>query len=448
MAVVILTMMNPNTHINGITLNGDVIMHRFIYSGLIFLFVAASAYAQSGDSLNLAEAERLALANEPGIAAAQSRARSMAEKSVSAGAFPDPQIRLGVMNLPVGSYDFNQEPMTQKQIGIQQMFPPAGSRKAMRRQLSYQGNAFDQAAATRNLQVLRDVRNAWLETYYWQQAQRTIMENRDLFSSLISVTRSLYSVGRQNQQDMVRAELEFSRLDDRLIQIDEQIHRSRAVLAQWIGLEAHRPLTDHLPNWQGYDDLDELKTRLAKHPMLQSANAMVASADAGVDLARSKYKPMFGIDISYGQREDDPAGNPRDDFISAMLMVSVPLFTGNRQNREVRAAIHNQSANQSDRDALLRDLTRQLGETFARWQQLQFRIDLYDESITGQSRLQAQATLQAYQSDTSDFNDVMRAYITDLNTQLEFIRLQTDRAKVYAQLDYLAGQAIEDNNND
>lgn len=417
-------------------------------SGLIFLFIAASASARPDASLNLAEAERLALANEPGIAAAQSRARSMDEKSVATSALPDPQVRLGVMNLPVDSYDFSQEPMTQKQIGIQQMFPPAGSRKAMRRQFGYQSDAFEQTAAARSRQVLRDVRQAWLEVYYWQQAQRTVMENRDLFRQLVKVTRSLYSVGRQNQQDMVRAELEFNRLDDRLLQIEEQVQRSRAVLAQWIGFEAHRPIADHLPDWQGYDDLNELKTGLARHPLLQSASAMVASSNAGVDLARSKYKPMFGVDLSYGKREDDMLGNPRDDFVSAMVMVSVPLFTGNRQDREVRAAIHNQSASQSDRDVLLRDLTRQLDETFARWQQLQFRIDLYDESITGQSRLQAQATLQAYQSDTGDFNDVMRAYISDLNTQLEFIRLQTDRARVYAQLEYLAGQPLEDDNND
>ena len=121
--------------------------------------------------------------NEPGILAAQARAQLMAEKSVAVGALPDPQVRLGVMNLPVNSYDFNQEAMTQKQIGVQQMFPPAGSRKAMRRQMQHEGDAFANNANTRSRQVLRDVREAWLELYYWQQARLLVTKKSPTIQS-------------------------------------------------------------------------------------------------------------------------------------------------------------------------------------------------------------------------------------------------------------------------
>lgn len=421
-----------------------------LLSGLIiFSPVGVTVVRAQPAALTLVEAEQRALSDEPGIVAAEARARSVAEKSVAAGALPDPQLRLGVMNLPVGSYDFNQEPMTQKLIGVQQMFPPAAGRRAMREQLDHQSKAFDQAAAARRRQVLQGVRNAWLETYYWQQARQKVAENRELFGQLVKVTRTMYSVGRQNQQDMVRAELELSRVDDRLLDIDEQIRSSRAMLAQWIGAEAAvRPLSGGLPDWQGYDDIEVLRTKLLQHPLLLKANAEIETADAGVDLARSRYKPMVGVDISYGQREDDRFGNPRDDFVSAMVMLSVPLFTGNRQDKELNAAVHGRNASRNDRDMLLRDLKRQLDAAFARWQELRFRIALYDDTIIGQSRTQTQATLRAYQNGIGDFADVMRAYIADLNTQLEFIRLQVDRAKAYAQLAYLAGNPNEDDHND
>lgn len=413
------------------------------------LFISVSAYAGSDTGLALQEAEQLAVANEPGIIAAEARAQSMAEKSIAAGSLPDPEVRLGIVNVPTGSYDLNQEPMTQKLIGVRQMLPPAGSRKAQRQQMRYQGEALEYAAAARRRQVLRDVREAWLEAYYWQQARSIIAENRALFSQLVKVTRSLYTVGRQNQQDMVRAELELSRLDDRLLDIDEQIRRSRAVLAQWIGEDtAILPLAGDLPAWQGFQTIQPLKTALLQHPLLSASKAQIASADAGVELARSKYKPMLGFDLSYGQRDDDRMGNPRDDFVSAMVMLSVPLFTGNRQDKDLSAARHNHDASVNDRSVLQRDLMRQLEAAFARWQQLQYRIGLYDKTIIGQSRIQAQATLQAYQNDTGDFADVMRATISDLNTRLDFIRLQTDRAKIYAQLDYLAGQPPEEDNHD
>ena len=52
---------------------------------------------------------------------------------------------------------------------------------------------------------------------------------------------------------------------------------------------------------------------------------------------------------------------------------------------------------------------------------------------------QAQAALLTYQSDAGDFADVMRSHIDDLNTRLDHIRLQVERAKSYAALANLGG---------
>lgn len=414
---------------------------------LLILCWITLSNAKASSILTLAEAERLALNQEPGVIAAQSRAKAMQEQSIAASALPNPELRVGVVNLP-RSLDFNQEAMTQKLIGIRQTLPPAGSRKARREQLEYQSSAFSKQVEARIRRVQQSVREAWLETYYWQQAQNVVIENRNLFSHLVKVTRSIYSVGRKNQQDMVRAELEFSRLEDRLLLIDEQIRRSKAALGQWIGSSAaQRPLAQRLPEWHGFTDIQQLQKILPRHPLLLAADQYIASADAGIKLAKSKYKPALSIDLSYGERDKDLLGNPRDDFVSGLVTLSMPLFTGHRQDKDVSAALENRSAKQNDRDALLRKMSRELEAVFARWQQLQFRISLYNETIIEQSRIQAQATLQAYQSDTGDFADVMRAYITDLNTKLEFIRLQTDRAIVYAKLDYLVGSFKKEQND-
>ena len=45
----------------------------------------------------------------------------------------------------------------------------------------------------------------------------------------------------------------------------------------------------------------------------------------------------------------------------------------------------------------------------------------------------------AYQSDRGDFAEVMRAYITDLNTRMEYVRLQVERAQSHAALAELGG---------
>ena len=47
-----------------------------------------------------------------------------------AGALPDPTVSLGVMSLPVPSFDFRAEAMTQIGIGFAQTFPARGKRRA------------------------------------------------------------------------------------------------------------------------------------------------------------------------------------------------------------------------------------------------------------------------------------------------------------------------------
>jgi hypothetical protein len=66
---------------------------------------------------------------------------------------------------------------------------------------------------------------------------------------------------------------------------------------------------------------------------------------------------------------------------------------------------------------------------------------LYESRILDLSKEQAQAALLAYQSEAGDFADVMRGYIDDLNTRLDYIRLQIERAQSYAVLANLGGLA-------
>ena len=85
-----------------------------------------------------------------------------------------------------------------------------------------------QEADARGDDVLAATRIAWLDLYYWSKARELVRESRPFFDDLATITRSLYAVGRRNQQDVLRAELELSRLDDRLIDIERQQLRARA----------------------------------------------------------------------------------------------------------------------------------------------------------------------------------------------------------------------------
>ena len=115
------------------------------------------------------------------------------------------------------------------------------------------------------------------------------------------------------------------------------------------------------------------------------------------------------------------------------------MFGKNRQDRKLAAALGERRAAINAQAELQARLSSELDAEYARWTDLTRRLALYETRILEQSRGQAQAALLAYQSDAGDFADVMRGYIDDLNTRIEYVRLKVERAKSYAALANLGG---------
>ena len=398
------------------------------------------AEAQHRVPLTLAEAEDLALAEEPGLLALRARADAYEDQAIAAGQLPDPVLRVGLANFPIESGGFSTEGMTQAQLGIRQVFPRARSRALQTERLRSMASEQSEQAAARSRDVLATARQSWLETYYWQSAEQIVSESRPFFADLVTITRSMYSVGRKTQHDVLRAELELSRLDDRLIAAQRQRAAGQAALSRWVGDEAYRPVATKLPGWNDLPSLQVLRSGLDEHPLLAAADAGIEAQQSAVDLANESYKPDWALDFGYGYRDGAlPNGEPRSDFVSLSVSIDLPFFSENRQDRKLSAALHERRVARESKASLRATLQSELGSEYARWTELTKRVSLYEQQILGQSAGQAKAALLAYQSDTGDFSDVMRGYIDDLNTRLEHIRLKVERARSYAELANLGG---------
>jgi outer membrane protein TolC len=407
---------------------------------IISLLCPALAFTQQNLPLTLAEAEDLALGDEPGHAALLERAEALGEQAVAAGQLPDPTMRVGLANYPIQSGGFSTEGMTQAQLAFRQSFPSGKARESDTEKFRSLSLGMSANADARSREVRASVRAAWLEAYYWQRAHNIVTESRPFFVDLATVTRSLYSVGRKTQHDVLRAELELSRLDDRLIEINRRHMQSRAMLSEWLGDDAGRPIAESLPTSERVPALETLHANLESHPMLAAADARITASDANVVVAEEARKPGWALDLGYGYREGYlPSGEPRSDFVSLSVTVDLPFFSKDRQDRSLAAALRERSASKYEKTELQRRLSSLLDAEYARWQDLSRRVELFESLILELSESQAQAALLAYQSEAGDFADVMRGYIDDLNTRLDHVRLQVERGQSYAVLANLGG---------
>jgi outer membrane protein TolC len=405
---------------------------------VLLLFVATtSVHAE----LTLLQAENIAINEDPMLAGLHEQAKAYEEQSIADGQLPDPRLKFGLMNFPTDTFHRRQEPMTQVQLGVQQMFPPGDTLEHKSKRTSYMGDAQLAKALAQELKIRRDLRKAWLETWYWVEAEKVVKQSQALFHHLVNITRSRYVVGGKNQQDVIRAELELEMLSDKLTKFTAMEEKARAEMARWIGSERSADkLASELPTLKPISEYEHLLAGLKEHPLMHAENAKVQASQQTVAIARSAYKPKWSLDLTYGARSgDNMDGSERADFASAMVMVDLPVFKDKRQDKNLAASQHRASAAALTRDTRYRDLKAMLDKTHAEFVRLGERLERYEKTLVPQAKANAEASVNAYQSDRGDFTMLIRARITELDTRLQSMRLKVDHAKAQAGLLYIAG---------
>ncbi len=395
----------------------------------------------ANDALTLQAAEQLALRNDPGVESSLARSQAMREDAVADGQLPDPKFNAGIFNLPLDNFELDKEPVTQLRFGLQQAFPRGRTLHYKQRRTEWHSTAEQAKAENHAGMVLRDTRSRFLELYYQVRAKQVIDETRALFSQLVDITQAHYATGRVSQQDVLRASLELSRLDDRTTRTRNEEDKNRAGLMKWIGDAATQPIAIIFPDLPAVSEKEKLEAALQDHPVIRIESARIESFNQGVHIAREQYKPGWSAGLEYRKRfGDEPGGDERADMMAAMVTVDLPLFTSKRQDRRLAASVQQVKAAQLTRTSRLRDLKAMLNSDYASWQRLGERADLYDAQLLREARANSRASLKAYQSGVTEFTTLMRARIMDLDVRLDELRIRVDRAKAQARLLYLAGE--------
>ena len=403
-------------------------------------------FSNNALALNLQQAEQIAIQADPKIENFKATSLSFDEASIADNSLPDPKLRLGAINVPVDTFNLEQEQMTQLKIGVQQNFPRGNTLDLKQQQSQFLSRSALAMANDAELKIIRDVRENYLNLYYEVSAHAIIKETRSLFSELVKITESNYAAGRVNQQDVVLAGLELFRLEDRATKIQAQEESFRATLTQWLGDVAWNVISTEFPVLPDLPVSVDVNKVIPQHPLIRAQSAKVEARKKMTEVARQGYKPGWNAMLDYGYRSgNNPDGSERADFASALVSLDIPLFTGNRQDKTVASNEQKVNAARYLKDDKLRELKQFYEKNQHLWQRLSERKRLYENSLLHSAKNNSKAALNAYQSGVSEFNTLMRAQITELDVRLEDLRIRVDRAIAQAKILYVVGDFKNEN---
>jgi outer membrane protein TolC len=409
-----------------------VFVAMLLFNSMNYVFAA---------NLTMTEAEQLALKEDYTLRAISARSESMTELSVATEKLPDPQLKLGFANLPTDSFNLGQEPMTQAVIGLRQMFPRGHTRSLKSTRITESVARNDANGEDRKQQLQLIVREQYTRIYLHQEREKILRQSLIVFTDLAEITRDYYASGRTHQQDVVQAQLELSRVEERLARIRQQQEQARARLAEWIGSDAYRELDTQWPQISQPETAQQIISDLPEHPRLRAWQHEIAKSRTSEEIARQAYKPGFAVDLAYGGRGgQNPDGSNRTDFLSVFVTMDIPLFTKNRQDRVLASSIADTSATQFARDDIYRSMKARVEENTATLSHERERLGLYEQFLLPQAEFNAEAAFEAYQDAVDDLTTLMRARIGEYELKLSHAALRADEIITRARLLYLQGE--------
>ncbi len=437
---------------------------------IIYLPVFASEKSSGNDTvLGFETAIHIAQQNDPWLTGNRFQQSAINYLSDAVNTFADPKISLGIANIATDSFDFNQEGMSQFKFGIAQVFPRGDTLSLKQQQLKLKSQQYPYQRQDRRAKVAVTVGTLWLNAYRAQHCIALIEENRGLFEQLSQVAQASYSsaVGKTRQQDVVRAQLELTRLDDRLAQLKLEKNHYQGQLSQWLlnekstqsqvmikgyqlalsDFSASQKYGNSLPNIQPStfiaailntdNQLGALLEQFQHHPVVKAIEKKINSTATGIEIAQQKYSPQWAVSASYGYRGNDMTNNNRADLLSVGVTFDLPLFTENKQDKEVSAAIAQSESVKTEKYLQLRELLASYASVQGRLAQLAQRKQLFNSRLLPQMHDQAEASLTAYTNDDGSFSEVVRARIAELNAVIDDFTLDVEQQKLHLALNYL-----------
>ncbi len=378
--------------------------------------------------------------NNPALLAARDQVEVSSARIDQVSSLPDPQLSVSLLNYPVNTLSSADTPMTGNDFKLSQKFPFPG-KLATKKELARQQVLWAQAKyADLLLQVRQQVRDSWYTLSFKRRAIALTQANIALLDDFIRLTETRYRVGKGLQQNVLTAQLERSRLFDRLLGLQRDAEISQARINSLAARATELPLDDipgpveitYGPTLAGLQ-----QQARENRPLFAAFDALIGQGEQKAKLAELDYRPDFNLWAGYRFRDDDLTDGGTD-FASGGISINLPFPVAKR-----RAAVQEADAGLRMAHQQRNDFTRQvdfeLHRSLAELQQAQKLIELYGGGIVPQAEQAYLATLAAYQVDKVDFLALTDSLMTLYRYRIDLARAESDAQRSLARIGATTG---------
>ena len=422
---------------------------RCLLSAIVLVGASSPLSAQESPSseVSLDAFVREALERNPQIQMARRLVAAKRARVPQAGALPDPMLMYGVVNegSPVPFESLGQRDFSEVYVGFSQDIPFPGKRGLREKVAGEEASAAGWAYEAVRRRVTSEVAQAYFDLYAVHAGLSIVEQNFQLLDQLVKVARARYSVGSATQQDVLDAELELSRLEERRSLLVQRRCLVEAVLARLLYRTDPVPLgrPGSVVKTALEASLKQVLTRAQEEsPLVREQERFVAQGEQKVDLARRERLPDFGFSFVYHNR-DDHFFKP---YYSYGGTLTLPIYAGRKQQKAIAEAAENLGGASSALEAARAQVRYEVTDAFLMASTADRLLRLYDQGILKQARLSLDSALAQYQVGKVDFLTLVTSWRRlldyDLTYQEQLAEHEKSLARLSIHVSAVAGQAF------
>lgn len=405
----------------------------------VFVFVAVAAFGQSAPtSLQALIAE--ARQNSIAIKAAESAIQTSRYMLKQASALPDTEVM--VQHFTVGSprpfAGYSNSDFAYIGFGASQELPYPGKR-ALRANVAQHEITISGAEKNSVVwNVLDRIKLAYFQLAASQNTISVIEKNQQIADQIEQGAEARYRVGEGMQQDVLRAQLERTKLLNELSMQRRETAQAQVVLKALLNRPAESPdviaeplSARHIPSY------DTLIAKLRQHnPELQVSVEQVLQQHAAVELAKREKKPDFAVQYMWQHTAD----NFRDYYMGTF---SVKLPNRSRVRAAEGEAEAKVAQAEAEKESRLKQMESDLGEQLAIVQTSEQQLKVYDEGLIPQSEAALNAGLAGYRAGKQEYQGLLASFADTLQFYIDRERTLAEHETAIARIEGLIGEELQ-----
>lgn len=353
-----------------------------------------------------------------------------------------PETQLTVQQFSVGSprpfAGYTNSDFAYVGIGASQDLPYPGKRPLLAKVAEFEANSLHEQADSIERDIVENVQRVYFQLAYIQQTFETLLRSDQLLNQMEQATEAHYRVGQGNQQDVLKAQLQHTKILQQIAHHHEQEGQLQAQLKQLLNRSQESPdiVTEQLSETPvPYTAAELLQRTREQNPDVRARLQMVSREGAQVELAHKQFRPDFNVGYMY-QNNDRKF---RDYY---MLTFSVRLPNRGRQKAELAEAEQNQERAKNELEAEIQRVLSEVQQQYVMVKTSEEKLKIYSDGLIPQANATFQAGLAAYQSNRQDFQSLLSSFLDVLNLELDYRNELVDHESAVARLERLTGVRV------